>query len=59
MTAWVNVVAQFGMTDFVGDEKGSFERCARIFVKDQIIARDEHRSAAVKHGGAFCSNFDI
>jgi hypothetical protein len=47
------------MTDFVGDEKGPFERCARIFVKDQIIARDEHRSAAVKHGGALCRNFDI
>ncbi len=47
------------MTDFMGDEKGPLERRACIFVKDEIVTRDEHRAPAAEHGGALCRNFDI
>jgi hypothetical protein len=53
------VVTQVGMTDFMRDKKRTFEGRARIFVKDEIVARNKHRAASVKDGRAVCGNFDI
>jgi hypothetical protein len=55
----VAVVAEFSVADFMGNEKGLFEGCASIFVKNEAVTRDKHRATAVEHGSTFCGNFDI
>src|SRR5262249_24924850 len=53
------VIAEFDMTDFVGDEKGLIEGRAPVLVQDELIAADKYGVAAIEQSGTPARRLNI
>ncbi len=56
---WIAAVAEFGVANFMGNQKCPFERRAGVLVEDEAVPRNVYSAPAIEDGGALGGNLDI